>query len=1163
MSTGERGSRRTVDPTDNSTHIHSPPSQTPSTGNLNSGIRETQKAIRLTISDYDEAGEAQKDFFGLESPGHGHEKDNPFEVFFKKPDSETFALLLHHLVNLDLDTGTIVDNITVFSKKCVFITKDSCEEAVWNLVRGDNLWSFGANFHFLERRLYHRISRLRRSRHKQAVAPDSQLSTLFFTTNLGWNIFHSSRNLQKGFTEIFDGIMDRSVHQGQNKWKFKDAIFEKQTLIDYIILASDQNSAPYRFYEDNSIGKPAPAEHLTTPTYYDDFNGFREVTYIWQVTDTKCDILIHPKFAYEEFVDLILKPRTEDSNKALQNECFLAFLGILHELVYKHRYSAYYVATHIIRHCTVCNCTTNGTTFRKGLSFLKFHIPEIKVWSYTLELIIAREQQCQTFIHDRPDMFKFGWARHIWILYNEHSYTIQDLVDLYISKCKRDLEAPKYILFFRNIRFSVDYLIQYILDIVKRESKPIELDTIKPELSFVVKHVWVNAPPNEQTKNCRYCGISGGSMVTCTTCDIVTHRHNDSLSISSSDNKCCAQMLDESADETCVGPESDPYNMVWSDRVTEWYNSSLRIRKMDNIIHNQPHVASTITLVPPPAPDTNQAVVTLEVKEVKAHFKSLLQSTFNEVIQRETIKVDRDIKSLELNLSKATLHGNIHGVNTSLLDSLPISYSQSPELQALVKETTAEFYTSLRNKVERLTNNLVQVRNEKRIALPFEVFVSVVTELLSSAYHDKLVKEKAEFCPSFSFIKKPLKTMKYKDDTEALLCKLNTWATELIRNTLRSPNPFTADTAVKVKNAVNHQRHGDEEISMSDKSRMVWSTPSNDGCREIKLPFNRRFVIIYIGLCMSLETKSNIFMQSCWKVLNNEVFYGQYLPPIDDNLWKQVFSLIQPLDNSFEPSYASSLSNLTKKSAKHYLNGEIVKELLDITQGYLRENRKRWQVEGNQELNELFHQTNIQPTALINVQPFDTRQAQPIAQFTGLLQAQHITQPAATPQPQLTGQLAATPQVQHSGQAQPIAQSIGILQVRRIAQPVATPQPQLTVQLAATPQVQHTSQQLIQPVATPPEALIERANLDINLDSQNHSDLSANKSSVVSMLKEATGGPTSIINIPTKSAKRRARQKRGRESSSTVNTGNITLTKEAERTIYSQPSLNNTGGSLN
>jgi len=84
MSTGERGSRRTVDPTDNSTHIHSPPSQTPSTGNLNSGIRETQKAIRLTISDYDEAGEAQKDFFGLESPGHGHEKDNPFEVFFKK-----------------------------------------------------------------------------------------------------------------------------------------------------------------------------------------------------------------------------------------------------------------------------------------------------------------------------------------------------------------------------------------------------------------------------------------------------------------------------------------------------------------------------------------------------------------------------------------------------------------------------------------------------------------------------------------------------------------------------------------------------------------------------------------------------------------------------------------------------------------------------------------------------------------------------------------------------------------------------------------------------------------------------------------------------------------------------------------------------------------------
>jgi hypothetical protein len=621
---------------------------------------------------------------------------------------------------------------------------------------------------------------------------------------------------------------------------------------------------------------------------------------------------------------------------AFKEDCFASFTNPLHELLNLYRFSVYRTVTHIIRRCTSCDCITTGTKYGKGLSFMKLHIPEIKIWAYTMNLKLVHSLEYQ---RSQQDFFSFGWTREIWEDYNEHGYSIKEIIDSFISRCKhisgptKDGAGPYVVLddstlSFQDNGFLVDDLISYILHTVMLNDKPVDLDTIQEEPKFDIKHIWLDVvtgkrgfSPDESI--CIYCGYTGTPMMQCSNCSIFAHGAVKDMAARLPGTLSCAQSIDNDTNMRCLGPYNDP---------------ALAQSRQDAGMRKRSYAPSNpLQLLPICITELNRDII---VDDGKVRIKLLLQNTFDAILQREQVKLDQDIEVIQLVVNKATFNGNIHAVNTILV-GLPESFAQTPMLRIIAKEATSIFYTAVKKKVEELTTNLNSKITEMNESFGYEVFISLITELLSSCYHDKVTRKAAGLVMSVNFIYKPLNSLEYKKETEELLCELHKWAWTQIKGLNGILYTFNSDTHMKIKNAINHNKMGLEMEDKLDSPHTVWFTLSHEGSRKVELPFNRRFVTIYVGLCLSQTTKRNSYMQACLKVLNNEVFSMENLDTMPDSLWRQIFSLVQPTTDCYEPCSMVSLSALTGRRARHFLSDDMVRTLLEISRTSMEEFRSQ------------------------------------------------------------------------------------------------------------------------------------------------------------------------------------------------------------------------------
>ena len=439
-----------------------------------------------------------------------------------------------------------------------------------------------------------------------------------------------------------------------------------------------------------------------------------------------------------------------------------------------------------------------------------------------------------------------------------------------------------------------------------------------------IKHIWLDAVESElgfspANSTCIFCAYGGTQMVRCFICSKLAHGTvMDSAALLP--EASCAHLIDNDEHMRCFGPYKE-------------YTSE-RLRQGTGTARTLVDISNRHQILPTTTTDLNQLST---VEDNKLLFKSLLQNTFKAVIQREQVRLDRDIESLQLAVRQAPLNGNIHAVSTIYLGCLPESFAQIPMLRTIAKEATSSFYTTVEKEVEELKTNLNLKITEMNESFGYEVFISVIMELLSSSYLDKVIMETADLFTSVKFMDRPLNTLEYENDIEDLIGELHKWAWAQIRGQVDLPYYFKYDTHIKIKKAIDHNKHGLEMDSILDTPNIVWSTLSQDGNKKVAIPFNRRFVTIYIGICMSQTTKTNAHMQSCLKILNSEIFSRKNLDIMPDSLWRQIFSLVQPATGSYETCYTSSRSDLTKRQAKHFLSGEMVRTLLEFNHSFMKE----------------------------------------------------------------------------------------------------------------------------------------------------------------------------------------------------------------------------------
>lgn len=937
------------------------------------------RVMTLAQDEDEQLSEVERDGLGLTgaTPKHFHSTDNPFEAFFRRPDQERFLCLLMHLVNQDLETDEIVESILVFSKKCHWV-----ENGDWGMTRGDQLWSF-KGFHFLERRLFYRVSRLRRVKLKVQPIPDKTLSKLFFSTNLGFIIFKRSREKQEGLSRILWDLVKECNYDSQGTLWYKHVALTKQTLIDYIILASDQDTSPYNLDKDAdnqehyTLGPPSPEEHLPTPEYtscgFPVVNHDKSVViapWIWEYTESKCVITIHEESVYESFIKLIIN--TKELNKDSHRKIHRAFVSVLVDLSISLRQTTHYIARHILRHSTHCNCTIDGTVWRKGFSLLRWHYPEIKLWSYASSSVIERQPPDAGILADTTDFFKFGWGRSIWVLYNERGYSIQQILNWLLDKCTRN--SNTYVLYYKCNRFTEEKLIGYILEIANRPDMPIQSDITGPELSYIGKHNWQQMTTDEvnnafgqmEKPACIFCGEKG-PLMRCKNCHEYAHgREEDNSSAVTS----CMESIDASPQDHCKGHifdnESDYTFKAQQLIMMDKDSSQATIQD----ITSQLALDGSQTISSAQAKDNSQAQaqpLPAQVQTTSAPaiptVKTILKATFEKVIACEESKLDHDIKTLQEDVSKTTLYGNPNGINSAVMTLLPASFSSSPDLASIAKRAAAKFITNLGDETEKLASNLKTEILNKRKFLHYEIVISVIIELLSSAYKDKLVRDRADINPMSLWNTTPLNCMTYKTDVENLIEALHNWAKDLIRTNVTIEGPFTTDTAVKLKNAVDHHRHGEKEGGVIHDHSTAWYIKSQDGKWKIPMPFNRRIAVIYIGLCLSGRTKTHLHMQACMKVLNEEVFYKGYVPTATDSLWRQVLSLTPKESGIFAVNTITSHSTLTKANARHFLDGTTIRTLMLLTDEVIKDGRARWTIESTNYLGSLFEEP-IKPLLL-------------------------------------------------------------------------------------------------------------------------------------------------------------------------------------------------------
>lgn len=929
------------------------------------------KAMKMTQDESELLSEPERDavafplrVMGAGESRHRHLDDNPFEAFFRNPDQERFLRLLRDLVRQDIETDDIVESILVFSKKCQWV-----ERGDWDMARGDQLWSFGRDFHFLERRLFHRVRRLQRTKQEVSPLKDEDLSEHFYKTNLGLWIFRKSRIDKYGFSDILEKIIRKCTCDSKETLWYKGVAFSKETLIDYMILASDQDNAPYNLtglftdVANHKLHPGTPELHLPTPTYPDSgHEAIRRdksrviIPQIWEYRESDCTLHEHDESAYEAFVRIATNAgKTQGINKDTHTKIHKAFCSILVELSISRMQTTVYIARHLLRHSTHCDCTVKDTAWRKGFSLLRWHYPEIKLWSYASTFVTERQPTALPLHKERPDLFTFGWAQTVWKLYHEKCHSVQKIVAYLISKCDRD--SNTYVLFFRGNRFSEEKLVRFVLDMAGRARMPEALDT-RPEVDYVGKHNWLRMTAEEFIKSkdlpkkpeCLYCQ-GEDPIMNCTSCHVYAHGRDvkDGPYI-----KSCADSLDADNDENCKGHIFDSQ----SDR----NDKASQYLEMD---------ASSQATVPDPTSHTTAAAqdtVILQAQPVAPHgqeltkdatsapdLKTILSTTFSIVIPSEESKLDQDIKLLTETVSKTFIHGNPQGISTALLSLLPKGFSNTPEMKKIATKATVNFLTNLEEETGKLAANLNSEIINKRKCLHYEILVSVVIELLSSAYEDKLVRDLADTNPAATWVAMPLNCIAYKVEVENLIEALHMWAKDLLMTNIVIEAPVSQDTALRLKNAVAHHRHNGIDDGPSHNHGNAWFIRSQDGKRRVPMPFNRRLTVIYIGLCLSRQTKTSQNMQECIRMLNGELFYKAYVPTTTDRLWRQAFSLSLKDSDGFIVNTTTSFSTLTKANARHFLDGSTIRALVALTDDFIKEGRARWTIQKEKDLGSVFH----------------------------------------------------------------------------------------------------------------------------------------------------------------------------------------------------------------
>ena len=278
---------------------------------------------------------------------------------------------------------------------------------------------------------------------------------------------------------------------------------------------------------------------------------------------------------------------------------------------------------------------------------------------------------------------------------------------------------------------------------------------------------------------------------------------------------------------------------------------------------------------------------------------SILKDTFNVAIE-EVVK-EFKLKREELDIGNAhrTLQGHSQGMETKFLEVYK-SIRQTREIKTILLARFNDAHRLIISDVERLFENTSIKISEMEKELPIELFITVIQELLSSAYKSKIMDSfsSSESNNGAEIIELPLQ--EDMPDTPAdhkIVKDLYEWALLCIKGS-QATWPGDSRTAGELNKIIlQHQVIPERLLTEGKKPVVSWTTQNQKTERISMLPFNRKIVIIYIAMATALiPTATAHPALSSFITLNKFIFPSNRIDNKHKFLWVDALSTTQHLD---------------------------------------------------------------------------------------------------------------------------------------------------------------------------------------------------------------------------------------------------------------------------
>ena len=293
------------------------------------------------------------------------------------------------------------------------------------------------------------------------------------------------------------------------------------------------------------------------------------------------------------------------------------------------------------------------------------------------------------------------------------------------------------------------------------------------------------------------------------------------------------------------------------------------------------------------APSTTSEAATLD------GLGSILKDTFDVAIEEVLKEFNHKREELDIGNAHRALQGHSQGMETKFLEVYK-SIRQTREVKTILLARFNDAHRLIRSDVERLFENTSIKISEMEKELPIELFITIIQELLSSAYKSKIMDSfsSSELNNSAEIIELPLQ--EDMPDTPAdhkIVKDLYEWALLCIKGS-QATWPGDSRTAGELNKIILQHQVIPERLLIEGKKPVVsWTTQNQKTERISMLPFNRKIVIIYIATATALiPTATAHPALSSFITLNKFIFPSNRIDNKHKFLWVDALSTTQHLD---------------------------------------------------------------------------------------------------------------------------------------------------------------------------------------------------------------------------------------------------------------------------